>query len=187
MIMYWLHLHQWSMGYNKFEICLNPWVCNLRLGFINVQLPWQSNNFQECGWRVRISLSSIEPYLSMLEQKATKVNKRVLTLSFNFSKKSLPKELSILKKSSTPLNSIRTLVSRVIFKFQKLSNDIKNSSIQWVLGFVITFWKFENPLRFQLSKWEFTLECEGSFPHTLLHFWKYEMWFLGFLFWPTTL
>jgi hypothetical protein len=86
-LMYWLHLHRWSMGYNKFEICLNPWVCNLRLGFINVQLPWQINNFQECGWRVRISLSRIEPYLSMLEQKATKVNMRVLTLSFNCSKK----------------------------------------------------------------------------------------------------
>jgi hypothetical protein len=75
----------------------------------------------------------------MLEQKATKVNKRVLTLSFNCSKKSLLKELSILKKSSTPLNFIGTLVSKVIFKFQKLSNDIKNSSIQWVLGFVIAF------------------------------------------------
>jgi hypothetical protein len=27
----------------------------------------------------------------------------------------------------------------------------------------------------ELLKWEFTWECEGSFPHTLLHSWEHEM------------
>ncbi len=51
--------------------------------------------------------------------------------------------------------------------FQELSNDIKNILIQWVLALKISFWTFENPLGLQLPKWEFTWECEGSFPHTL--------------------
>jgi len=29
-------------------------------------------------------------------------------------------------------------------------------------------------------KWEFIWECEGSFPHTLLHSQEHEMWLLGF-------
>jgi hypothetical protein len=31
------------------------------------------------------------------------------------------------------------------------------------------FWTFGSPPGLQLPTWEFTLECEGSFPHTLLH------------------
>jgi len=55
------------------------------------------------------------------------------------------------------------------FKFQDLFSDIKNSSIQWVLIPEIIFWRFKSPSRLQLPKWELTWECEGSFPHTLLH------------------
>jgi len=47
------------------------------------------------------------------------------------------------------------------------SNDIKNFLIQWVLTFAITLWKFGSSLGFQLPKWEFTWECDSSFPHTL--------------------
>ncbi len=44
--------------------------------------------------------------------------------------------------------------------------------------------KIRNPPGLQLPKWELTWECEGSFPHTLLHCWEHEMWFLGFLLGP---
>ncbi len=50
-----------------------------------------------------------------------------------------------------------------------------------VLILAITLWKFESPLGFQLPKWEFTWECEGSFPHTLLHCQKHEMWLPGLI------
>jgi hypothetical protein len=40
----------------------------------------------------------------------------------------------------------------------------------------ITLWKFKNPLKFQLPKWELLWECEGSFPHTLLHSQEHDMW-----------
>jgi hypothetical protein len=51
----------------------------------------------------------------------------------------------------------------------------------WILTPTIAFWRFGSPLGLQLPKWEFTWECEGSFPHTLLHSHEYEMWFLGSL------
>jgi len=41
-----------------------------------------------------------------------------------------------------------------------------------------------SPSGFQFSKWEFTWECEGSFPHTLLHSREHEMWLSGFLLGP---
>jgi hypothetical protein len=47
--------------------------------------------------------------------------------------------------------------------FPELSNDIRNFSIQWVLTLVIALWKFRSPLELQLSKWELTWECGGSF------------------------
>ncbi len=49
-----------------------------------------------------------------------------------------------------------------IFTFQKLSNDVRNSSIQWVLTPTIALWRFESPLKFQLPTWEFIWECGGS-------------------------
>jgi hypothetical protein len=48
----------------------------------------------------------------------------------------------------------------------RLSNDIRNSLIQWVSTPAITLWRLKSPLRLQLPKWEFTWECEGSFLHT---------------------
>jgi hypothetical protein len=45
----------------------------------------------------------------------------------------------------------------------------KDSPIQWVLTLAITLWKFGNPPRLQLPKWELTWECECSFSRTLLH------------------
>jgi hypothetical protein len=33
--------------------------------------------------------------------------------------------------------------------FQDLSNDVKKSSIQWLLSSIISFWRFGNPLGFQ--------------------------------------
>jgi hypothetical protein len=68
------------------------------------------------------------------------------------------------------------------YKFQELSNDISNSSIEWVLTVAITLWRFGNPLGLQLPKWEFTWtrECGGSFLHIFLHFREHEMWFPGF-------
>ncbi len=66
------------------------------------------------------------------------------------------------------------------FKFQEISNDIRNSSIQWVLTLAISIWRFENPSGLRLPKWGLTWECEGSFPHILLHSWEHEMWLLGF-------
>jgi hypothetical protein len=65
------------------------------------------------------------------------------------------------------------------FMFQELSNDVRNISIQWVLTLTIALWKLGNQLGLQLPKWEFTWECEGSFPHILLHSWKHEMWLLS--------
>jgi hypothetical protein len=58
----------------------------------------------------------------------------------------------------------------------KLSNDIKNFLIEWVLTPTISLWKFESPLGFQLLKWELIWECGGSFLHNLLHSWEHEMW-----------
>ncbi len=58
----------------------------------------------------------------------------------------------------------------------------KEISIQWVLPPEISLWKFRNPSRFQLPKWEPTWECGGSFPHIFLHSWELEMWLLGFIF-----
>jgi hypothetical protein len=45
------------------------------------------------------------------------------------------------------------------FTFQDLSNDIRNFFIQWVLTLAITFWKFKNPWRLQLLKWDIIWEC----------------------------
>jgi len=50
--------------------------------------------------------------------------------------------------------------------FQKISNGIKNSLIQWLLTGEIFFKKFEIPWGLQFPKWESTWECMGSFPHT---------------------
>ncbi len=60
--------------------------------------------------------------------------------------------------------------------FQELFTDIRNFSSQWISTTTIALWKFESPLGVQ---WEFTWECEGLFPHTLLHSCEYEMWLLG--------
>ncbi len=59
-------------------------------------------------------------------------------------------------------------------KFQKLSNGIRNFSIQWVLSLQITLYRFESPLGFQLPKWESIWECVGLFLHIPLHFQKRE-------------
>jgi hypothetical protein len=64
--------------------------------------------------------------------------------------------------------------------FQKLSNGVRKSSIQWVLTPTITLWKFRSPLGLEFPKWELTWECEGSFLHTLLHSQKHEMWLSSF-------
>jgi hypothetical protein len=57
----------------------------------------------------------------------------------------------------------------------------RNASIQWVLTPTNALWKFGSSHGLQLPKWEFPWECEGSFPHILLHSREYEMWLLGFL------
>ncbi len=54
------------------------------------------------------------------------------------------------------------------FKFQKLSNDIRNFLIQWVLTPTIALWRFKSPLQLQLPKWEFIGEC-GVHSFTLSH------------------
>jgi len=46
---------------------------------------------------------------------------------------------------------------------------MKNSLSHWVLTLAIILWTFESPLGLQFPTWEFIWECEGSFPHTLLH------------------
>ncbi len=61
------------------------------------------------------------------------------------------------------------------FTFQDLFNDIRNSSIQWVLTPKIALWIFGSPSELQFPKWELTWECEGSFLHTLPHSRKHEM------------
>jgi hypothetical protein len=38
------------------------------------------------------------------------------------------------------------------------------------LTLAITLWTFANPLGFHFPKWKLLWECEGSFPHTFLHF-----------------
>jgi len=63
----------------------------------------------------------------------------------------------------------------------RVSNDIRNFSIQWVLTFVIALWKFGSPLGFQFPKWGLIWECGGSFPHTLLHSREHEVWLPGSL------
>jgi hypothetical protein len=68
------------------------------------------------------------------------------------------------------------------FTSQYNSNGIKNFSIQWILTFEIILWKFKSPLGLQLPKWEPTLKCVGSFPHTFLHSCEHEMWLSGFIF-----
>jgi hypothetical protein len=59
--------------------------------------------------------------------------------------------------------------------FQELSNDIRNSSIQWVLTYAIAFWKFESPLGTPTPKmgahlgvWVFIFTLSQS---PRLHFW----------------
>jgi len=51
---------------------------------------------------------------------------------------------------------------------------MKNSSRHWVLTLVISLWTFGSPSGLQLPTWEFTWECEVSFPHILLHFQGHE-------------
>jgi hypothetical protein len=70
--------------------------------------------------------------------------------------------------------------------FQNIFNDITNASIQWILTPTISLSKFKSPPGLQLPKWEFPWECEGSFPHTLLHSWEHEMW-PGLPSWPALL
>jgi hypothetical protein len=60
----------------------------------------------------------------------------------------------------------------------------RNASIQWVLTPAIALWRFESPPGFQLPKWEFPWECEGWFPHILLHSREHEMWLPSFLLGP---
>jgi hypothetical protein len=55
-----------------------------------------------------------------------------------------------------------------------------NSLIHWILTFALALWKFGNPPGLQIPKWELTLECEGYFLHTLLHFRGHEVWLPGF-------
>ncbi len=53
------------------------------------------------------------------------------------------------------------------FTFQELSNDIRNSSIRWVLTPAIVFRKFESPLGLQLLKWESSFgSVEVQFSHS---------------------
>jgi hypothetical protein len=66
-------------------------------------------------------------------------------------------------------------------KFQELSNDIRNFSIQWMLTLEITLWRFKSPLGFQLPKLEFTWECGGSFPHTFSEVWNVTFGFHSWL------
>jgi hypothetical protein len=77
-----------------------------------------------------------------------------------------------------PNGSCRPILDICILRV--FSNDIRNSTIQWGLTLVIILWKFKSPSGLQLQKWELIWECEGSFPHTLLHSWEHEMWLLGF-------
>ncbi len=63
-------------------------------------------------------------------------------------------------------------VSRAFQRYKELFN-------------LMNCWLLQSPsknLGFQHPKWEPTWECVGSFPHTLLHFLKHEMWFPGFIF-----
>jgi len=69
-----------------------------------------------------------------------------------------------------------------IYVPRAFSNDIMNSLIWWVLTPAIVFWKFKSPSELQLPKWELTWECEGSFPHILLHSWEHERWLPNFIF-----
>jgi len=50
--------------------------------------------------------------------------------------------LAITCVSNTPMDHASPFHT---FTFQKLFNDIRNFSIQWVLTFVIAFWRFESP------------------------------------------
>ncbi len=68
--------------------------------------------------------------------------------------------------------------------FKSFFNGIKKFSIQWILTFAISFWKFGSPSKLQLTKWELTWEYEGSFLHTILHSHEHEMWLLGFTLGP---
>jgi hypothetical protein len=70
------------------------------------------------------------------------------------------------------------------FKFQKISNDIRNFSIHWVLTPTIALWKFKSPLGLQHPKWKLPWECEGSFLQTFLHFQEHEVWLPCFLLGP---
>jgi hypothetical protein len=51
--------------------------------------------------------------------------------------------------------------------------------IYWVLTLAIALWTFESPPGLQLPMWEFPWECEGLFPHILLHFREHATWLLG--------
>ncbi len=59
-------------------------------------------------------------------------------------------------------------------------------SFQWYkelfnpMGFGPFQESIRSPSGLQLPKWELTRECEGSFPHTLLHSREHEMWLPGF-------
>jgi hypothetical protein len=64
--------------------------------------------------------------------------------------------------------------------FTKLFNDVRKYSIQWFLTPIIALWKFRSPSGLQLPKWEFSWES-GTFPHTFLYSWEYELSLLGFI------
>jgi hypothetical protein len=53
--------------------------------------------------------------------------------------------------------------------YVSITFHIKNFSRHWVFTLAITFRTFGSLSGLELPTWEFTWECEGSFPHTLLH------------------
>ncbi len=61
--------------------------------------------------------------------------------------------------------------------YNKLFNPMSSDPCNCFLKIWESIW---SPFGIQFPKWEFTWECEGSFPHTFLHFWEHEMWLPGF-------
>jgi hypothetical protein len=55
---------------------------------------------------------------------------------------------------------------------EELSNDIRNTSIQWVLTIVIIFWKFKNPFETLTPTMGIHLGVWGFTPSHSLHSWS---------------
>jgi hypothetical protein len=73
----------------------------------------------------------------------------------------------------------RDLHAKKLGRFLTFSGEESNYQFNSRPFFCPVFWKFKNPPRLQFPKWYFTWECEGSFPHILLHSHEHEMWLPG--------